>query len=224
MADESIAPIVRPRASNYAVSDGILAVLERTTDKNDFYRASFFATRHTRGRARRAARMEAILDQQAELLRVGEDLIRESSRKLRDAAGPDALRQAYELYRGFFEAVDWTEPWLVAVLSLHATLLLVAVATRKSETAQTCVFALCAFLVFIAERLNGLASKHWRAFSTQDYFDKQGVFTTTVFCVPLIAVLVVVLVNFLRLMASMMIQAKRAQLKQRARAEAKKER
>jgi len=45
-----------------------------------------------------------------------------------------------------------------------------------------------------------------------------------VFCVPLIAVLVVVLVNFLRLMASMMIQAKRAQLKQRARAEAKKER
>jgi len=86
------------------------------------------------------------------------------------------------------------------------------------------VFALCAFLVFIAERLNGLASKHWRAFSTQDYFDKEGVFTTTVFCVPLIAVLVVVLVNFLRLMASMMIQAKRAQLKQRARAEAKKER
>jgi hypothetical protein len=120
--------------------------------------ASFFATRHTRGRARRAARMEAILDQQAELLRVGEELIRESSRKLRDAAGPDALRQAYELYRGFFEAVDWTEPWLVAVLSLHAMLLLVAVATRKSETAQTCVFALCAFLVFIAERLNGLAS------------------------------------------------------------------
>jgi hypothetical protein len=206
MADESIAPIVRPRASNYAVSDGILAVLEpkRTTDKN-VVAASFFATRHTRGRARRAARMEAILDQQAELLRVGEELIRESSRKLRDAAGPDALRQAYELYRGFFEAVDWTEPWLVAVLSLHAMLLLVA-------------------LVFIAERLNGLASAHWRAFSTQDYFDKEGVFTTTVFCVPLIAVLVVVLVNFLRLMASMMIQAKRAQLKQRARAEAKKER
>jgi hypothetical protein len=224
MADESIAPIVRPRASNYAVSDGILAVLdpERTTDKNEI--RIVFRHRHTRGRARRAARMEAILDQQAELLRVGEELIRESSRKLRDAAGPDALRQAYELYRGFFEAVDWTEPWLVAVLSLHAMLLLVAVATRKSETAQTCVFALCAFLVFIAERLNGLASAHWRAFSTQDYFDKEGVFTTTVFCVPLIAVLVVVLVNFLRLMASMMIQAKRAQLKQRARAEAKKER
>ena len=77
--------------------------------------------------------MEAILDQQAELLRVGEELIRESSRKLRDAAGPDALRQAYELYRGFYEAVDWTEPWLVAVLSLHAMLLLVAVATRKSQ-------------------------------------------------------------------------------------------
>ena len=125
--------------------------------------------------------MEAILDQQAELLRIGEELIRESSRKLRDAAGPDALRQAYELYRGFYEAVDWTEPWLVAVLCLHAVLLLVAVATRKSEMAQTCVFVLCAFLVLIAERLNGLASAHWRAFSTQDYFDKEGVFTTTVF-------------------------------------------
>jgi hypothetical protein len=185
--------------------------------------AFFLPPPHARAR-RRAVTMEAILDQQADLLRVGEELIRESSRKLRDAAGPDALRQAYELYRGFYEAVDWTEPWLVAVLCLHAMLLLVAVATRKSETAQTCVFALCAFLVFIAERLNGLASKHWRAFSTQDYFDKEGVFTTTVFCVPLIAVLVVVLVNFLRLMASAMIKAKRAQLKQRARAEAKKER
>ena len=41
---------------------------------------------------------------------------------------------------------------------------------------------------------------------------------------PLIATLLVVLVNFLRLMASAMIKAKRAQLKQRARAEAKKER
>ena len=81
----------------------------------------------------------------------------------------------------------------------------------------------CAFLVFIAERLNGLASKHWRAFSTQDYFDKQGVHDDGVLRAP-IATLLVVLVNFLRLMASAMIKAKRAQLKQRARAEAKKER
>jgi len=102
--------------------------------------------------------------------------------------------------------------------------LTVAVTTRKSERAQSSVFVTCAFLVFTAERLNGLASTHWEKFSTQNYFDKDGVFTTTVFCVPLIVVLVVVLVNVLRLMASVMIQAKRAQLKQRARAEAKKDR
>ncbi|MDA9097542.1 hypothetical protein OAD67_00085 [bacterium] len=161
--------------------------------------------------------MDDLLEQQRNLLGVGEELLRSASRQLKDAAGPDALRSAYELYRGFYEAVNWGEPWLVAVLSFHVVMLGVTWVTRKSELKQGLIFLLCAFLVRIAETLNTLASDHWQSFSTQNYFDKDGVFTTSVFCAPLMGVLVLVLINVLRLMASVMIDVKRAQLKQQAR-------
>ena len=41
--------------------------------------------------------MEELLDQQAELLKVGEDLLRRSSDAMREAVGPDALRKGYEV-------------------------------------------------------------------------------------------------------------------------------
>ena len=113
---------------------------------------------------------------------------------------------------------------MVAVLSFHVVMLVLTVVTRRSEVAQSAIFITCASAVLLAERLNALAQTHWREFSSQDYFDKDGVFTTTVFCMPLVCVLVLVLINFLRLMTGVMIQAKRAQLKQRARTEKKKER
>ena len=119
--------------------------------------------------------MEAILDQQADLLRVGEELIRESRagssrmpparacRCGRRTSMPRVLRSG-----GLDRALAGRRA------CLHAMLL------RRGGDAQVGdadvrVRAL-RVLVFIAERLNGLASKHWRAFSTQDYFDKQGVF------------------------------------------------
>lgn len=42
--------------------------------------------------------MEQILKQQDDLLKFGEDLLRDSARKMREAAGPDAWRQAYEMW------------------------------------------------------------------------------------------------------------------------------
>jgi hypothetical protein len=42
--------------------------------------------------------MDAILKQQEELLKVGEELLKKSSKDLRDAAGPDAWRQAFDMW------------------------------------------------------------------------------------------------------------------------------
>ena len=156
--------------------------------------------------------MEAILEQQANLLEVGEELLRESGRKLREAAGPDALREAYELWRGFVEAVDWREPWIRCLLGFHVATLVLALATRKSETAQTIIFLALMCLVFGAERLNALARAHWRTFSAQNYFDEGGFFATTIFSGPLLVVLVIVLVNFLVIMTREMVKTKRAQM------------
>ena len=42
--------------------------------------------------------MDTILKQQEELLKFGEELLKESSKSFRDAAGPDAWRQAYDMW------------------------------------------------------------------------------------------------------------------------------
>ena len=38
------------------------------------------------------------MKQQEELLKFGEELLKESSKKMREAAGPDAWKQAYEMW------------------------------------------------------------------------------------------------------------------------------
>ena len=47
----------------------------------------------------------------------------------------------------------------------------------------------------MAERLNGLGSKHWQRFSGQDYFDPRGVFFTTLVSGPLVLIMLIVLVS-----------------------------
>ena len=47
---------------------------------------------------------------------------------------------------------------------------------RSRPQVQCGLFFNVATAVFISEWLNGLASTHWEKFSSQDYFDKRGVF------------------------------------------------
>ena len=151
--------------------------------------------------------MEELLDQQAELLKVGEDLLRRSSDAMREAVGPDALRKGYEVWMGFYHAVDWTESWIRCVLAMEVLTLIAAVALRKSETAQTVLFVWCMLVAFSARTLNEWGGRHWRSFSKQNYFDENGFFISTVLSTPMMVTQVVVLVNFFRLMVSMMIMS-----------------
>lgn len=162
-----------------------------------------------------SGRMEKILKQQEDLLKFGEELLKESSKKMREAAGPDAWRQAYEMWMGFYQAVDWTERWIQCLLGFHVVVLAIALITRKSETAQMVIFALCMCLAFGAERINTLARDNWKAFSTQDYFDERGLFISVMLSGPLLCILIVVLVNFLFLMTGVMVKVKRAELKRK---------
>lgn len=123
------------------------------------------------------------------------------------------------------------EPWIRALLALHVTLLLLVILTRKRMAVQGVVFfassALPAWVhscvppvhiqpvhihppavaaVYLAEHLNSLLAAQWESFSTQPYFDKQGVFISAVYSAPLLLVMFVILVcgtlDHLRLGAS----------------------
>ncbi len=50
-------------------------------------------------------------------------------------------------------------------------------------------------LVLLAQRINRLASDHWQQFSTENYFDPEGFFISTVFSVPLVLNATVMLVS-----------------------------
>ena len=153
--------------------------------------------------------MEELLDQQAELLKVGEDLLRRSSDAMREAVGPDALRKGYEVWMGFCHAVDWTESWIRCVLAMEVLTLIAAVALRKGETAQTVLFVWCMLVAFSARTLNEWGGRHWRSFSSKNS-PANGFFISTVLSTPMMVTQVVVLVNFFRLMVSMMIKTTRA--------------
>jgi hypothetical protein len=61
--------------------------------------------------------------------------------------------------------------------------------------------------VYCSERLNALAGAHWQAFSTQDYFDKHGVFAAVLWCAPLVLLLTAMLVGFLVRAARLLVRA-----------------
>ena len=93
--------------------------------------------------------------------------------------------------------------------------------------------------MYASERLNTAAHARWRAFATQDYFDRRGVFVGVLWAGPLILVLCAMLVGFLARAARLLVRraaaraarrclsahaaqvkVKRAQLRSRAKAEA----
>lgn len=81
------------------------------------------------------------------------------------------------------------QPWIVGLLSFHALLLAMAVATRRWPNVQLGLFlAICA-TVYCATYINSYGGAHWRELGfTQDYFDRRGVFISFLFSMPMLLV------------------------------------
>lgn len=123
---------------------------------------------------------------------------------------------------GFVHAVDWTEPWVVGLIVFHITLLVLAVASRKHSNVQMAMFFCVLLSVYAAERMNIYLHRHWKSFARQPYFDSHGVFLSVVWSGPLLLVSALILFNSLLTLTSLMVKWKRAELKHRALASAKK--
>eukprot|EP00232_Nephroselmis_pyriformis_P030670 CAMPEP_0182863812 /NCGR_PEP_ID=MMETSP0034_2-20130328/6850_1 /TAXON_ID=156128 /ORGANISM="Nephroselmis pyriformis, Strain CCMP717" /LENGTH=171 /DNA_ID=CAMNT_0024996051 /DNA_START=58 /DNA_END=569 /DNA_ORIENTATION=- len=125
--------------------------------------------------------------------------------------------------QAFVAAVDWTEPWILALGVFHLSVFACVFLSRHSGNAQGFIFCALLGMIWAAEHLNSVAADNWEAFSTQNYFDKHGLFLSVIYSGPLmfatIAVLVLSLVNTTR----MLIVVKRAELKSRARKRAQEE-
>lgn len=98
------------------------------------------------------------------------------------------LRSKYShLMIKWYEAVDWTEPLVVGLLSFHVALFAALWLTRKRLYSQFALFVLIIMMVVSSEALNNWARQNWRLFATQTYFDEQGVFLGIFYAGPLLA-------------------------------------
>ncbi|KAG8086601.1 hypothetical protein GUJ93_ZPchr0010g9113 [Zizania palustris] len=140
------------------------------------------------------------------------DLFGRVSSDLRGGFAP-----AVDSFLGFFHAIDWKEPWLICMLSFHAILLLVIIISRRNINFQLTFSALTFSGVFLAERINSLLGQHWKSFSSQNYFDSQGLFISVVWSGPLLLLTILILVNTLVTLCLLMVRWKRAELRHRAR-------
>ncbi|KAL7224018.1 hypothetical protein ACSBR1_025469 [Camellia fascicularis] len=99
------------------------------------------------------------------------DLVEKLTAELRSG-----LRPAFDNFIGFFHAIDWTEPWLICLMSFHVVLLLVVIISRKNINFHMCLFLLALAGVYFAETLNSSLRDNWKSFAGQNYFDPQGLF------------------------------------------------
>lgn len=124
-------------------------------------------------------------------------------------------------FRAFSAAVDWREPWLVAVLSLQTLLFFSVLVMRKSNTFLTAVFVFAMLTVYSSEQLNRLLSQNWQTFAGQPYFDKNGIFISAILSAPLVLDMLVILICYLLNLGTMLVQMKRQELRHKARQRAK---
>ncbi|WCJ44114.1 Transmembrane protein 18 [Euphorbia peplus] len=140
------------------------------------------------------------------------DLFQKLSSEFRSGLTP-----AYDNFIGFFHAIDWTEPWLISLLGFHFTLLIVSIFSRKHINFQMCLFLLALGGVYFAERLNKILAGNWKSFAKQNYFDPHGVFLSSLWSGPLLAIAIIVLINTLSSLCHLIVRWKRAELRHRAR-------
>uniref|UniRef100_A0AAV1VBL3 Transmembrane protein 18 n=1 Tax=Peronospora matthiolae TaxID=2874970 RepID=A0AAV1VBL3_9STRA len=114
----------------------------------------------------------------------------------------------------WYEAVEWTEPLIVGLLSFHVALFTALWLTRKRLYAQFVLFALIITLLVATEALNKWARTNWRLVASQRYFDEQGVFMGLFYAGPLLAAGFFQLMLSMKSMVDMVVIVKRAEYQQ----------
>merc|ERR1711865_179542 len=98
----------------------------------------------------------------------------------------NTTRTFYDDVMGFYHAVNWQEPLIITIACCHVVLFLCILITRKRFTWQTFFLVFIFGVIKLTETVNSYAARNWASVATQNYFDKQGVFMSTVVSLPLL--------------------------------------
>ncbi|KAI8977363.1 transmembrane protein 18-domain-containing protein [Mycotypha africana] len=141
-----------------------------------------------------------------------DSLLRSLTSNLKDA---DLLGSFSEQVISFFKAVNWNQSWIIAILAFHVLCFIMAVYLRNRHTAISVYFFILLAFALMSQPLNDIGIRHWKIFSDQKYFDKTGLFIVFIYSFPVIINALVALAFILKASATILVQTKIMQLKQK---------
>ncbi|KAI8980248.1 transmembrane protein 18-domain-containing protein [Pilobolus umbonatus] len=118
----------------------------------------------------------------------------------------------------FYEAIDWSEYWIMATLGFHVLCFVTTIIIRNKHTSLSMYFFFLLGMALLTQPLNTLGIQYWKSFSLYPYFDPSGIFIVSVYSFPLMFNAFVTLIFILKAVFSMLIQVKRAQLRYKVKA------
>ena len=124
---------------------------------------------------------------------------------------------------GFVHAIDWSEPWIMALGAYHLIIWILVIGLRRWNDLQMIMLVLILGMVYCAEYVNRFGNEHWRSFATQNYFDKRGVFISIMFSAPMLGCSMFILLNALRSASKLLIAVKKKELRAKARSQKSKQ-
>jgi len=113
----------------------------------------------------------------------------------------------------FVSSVEWTEPWIIALILFHIFVFAFIILTRKRSEIQNPLFFILLFLIYCGQWINDWGKQNWERFATQPYFDSTGVFFIIMYSLPLLIASLIVLINIVIMMANLAVQVKKAKLR-----------
>jgi len=143
--------------------------------------------------------------------------------KIKSASKEYSIQEQADSYFNFLKSIPYTEPWMIGIISFHLLCFVFILSTKNHWNTQYIVFFLLLVLVFFTERINEYAAENWRMFSTENYFDSNGLFISTVVSTPVLFNCLTFIVTWLHTASKNMIYIKRKQLQAAVKEEAKKE-
>lgn len=130
----------------------------------------------------------------------------------------------FEHIAAFTSAINWTEPFILAILMFHVIIIASTIWARynKNMVGQMTIIGLITILVYFSETLNFWGSSNWEEFATQNYFDPHGFFMVTMVGTPLLLVFIGIMFSFTREARSLLTELQTLKLKEKVKQSRKK--